>query len=112
MIASECLCPSQEANADWLTEAGHALFAQGTPVSVLQAQEEAYATLAMTDCLTSPFCLDSAQPAIMLSDVRAQPPKQDKGYDTQEAAGDLPDMTAIIHTLMLHRELIMRNHMI
>ena len=49
-----------------------------------------------------------------MSDVRAQPPKQDQGYDTQqkEAEGDLPDMTAIIHTLMLHRELIVRNHMI
>ena len=49
-----------------------------------------------------------------MSDVRAQPPKQDQGYDTQqkEAEGDLPDMTAIIHTLMLHRELIVRNRMI
>ena len=51
------------ANADWLTEAGHALFAQGTPVSVSQAQEEAYAALAMPDRLSSPFGLDSAQPA-------------------------------------------------
>ena len=50
----------------------------------------------------------------MLSDVRAQPPKLDRGYATQQkdAEGDLPDMTAIIHTLMLHRELIARSHMI
>ena len=77
-----------------------------------KAQEEAYAALATPDRLSNPFGLDSAQPALMLSDVRAQPPKQDKGYDTKEAEGDLPDMTAIIHTLMLHRELIMRNQMI
>ena len=38
-----------------------------------------------------------AQPALKLSDVRAQPPTQDKGYDTDETEGDLPDMTAIIH---------------
>ena len=100
------------ANADWLTEAGHAHFAQGTPVSVTQAQADAYAALAMPDRLGSPLGLDSAQPALMLSDVRAQPPKQDKGCDTQETVGDLPDITAIIHILMLHRELIMRNHMI
>ena len=56
--------------------------------------------------------LDSAQPALKLSDVRAQPPTQDKGYDTDETEGDLPDMTAIIHTLMLHRELITSNQMI
>ena len=55
-----------------------------------------------------------ARPALVLSDVRAQPPKQDRGYATQrkDAEGDLPDMTAIIHTLMLHRELIVRSHMI
>ena len=67
------------ASADWLTEAGHAHFAQGTPVSVSQAQEDAFATLAMPDRLSSPLGLDSAQPALVLSDVRAQPPKQDKG---------------------------------
>ena len=87
-----------QAAADWLPEAGHALFAQGTAVSVSQAQADASAALAMPDCLSSPFGLDSARPALVLSDVRAQPPKQDKGYDTQqkEAEGDLPDMTAII----------------
>ena len=62
--------------------------------------------------LASPFGLDSAQPAVMLSDVRAQPPKQEQGYATDETEGDLPDVTAIIHTLMLHRELITRNQMI
>ena len=68
----------------------------------------------MPDCLSSPFGLDSARPALVLSDVRAQPPKQDQGYATQQkdADGDLPNMTAIIHTLMLHRELIVGNHMI
>ena len=103
-----------QAAADWLPEAGHALIAQGAAVSVSQAQEDASAALAMPDCLSSPFGLDSARPALVLSDVRAQPPKQDQGYDTQqkEAEGDLPDMTAIIHTLMLHRELIVRDHMI
>ena len=48
----------------------------------------------------------------MPSDVRAQPPKQDQGHATDETEGDLPDVTAIIHTLMLHRELITRNQMI
>ena len=68
----------------------------------------------MPDRLSSPFGLDSARPALVLSDVRAQPPKQDRGYATQQkdAEGDLPDMTAIIHTLMLQRELIARSHMI
>ena len=101
-----------QADADWLSDAGRALFAQGTHVGISQAQEDAYAALAMPDHLSSPSGLDSAQPTIMLSDVRAQPPKQDQGYDTDETDGDLPDMTAIIHTLMLHRELITRNQMI
>ena len=101
-----------QASADWLSDAGRALFAQGTQVCASKAQEDAYAALAMPDHLSSPFGLDSAQPALMLSDVRAQPPKQDKGYDTEETEGDLPDMTAIIHTLTLHRELITRNQMI
>ena len=103
-----------QAAADWLPEAGQALFAQGPAVSVSQAQAEASAALTMPDCLSSPFGLDSARPALVLSDVRAQPPKQDRGYATQQkdADGDLPDMTAVIHMLMLHRELIVRSHMI
>ena len=48
----------------------------------------------------------------MLADVRAQPPNQDHGCDIERSDGDLPDMTAIIHALMLHSELITRNHMI
>ena len=101
-----------QANADWLSDDGRALFVEGTQVCASKAQEDAYAALAMPDHLSSPFGLDSAQPALKLSDVRAQPPTQDKGYDTDETEGDLPDMTAIIHTLMLHRELITSNQMI
>ena len=48
----------------------------------------------------------------MLSDVRAQPSKKDDGCATLETEGDLPDTTAIIQTLMLHRDLIMSNQMI
>ena len=66
----------------------------------------------MPDQLSSPFGLDSAQPIIKLADVRAQPPKQDQGYDTEETDGDLPNMTAIIYALLQHRELITRNQMI
>ena len=66
----------------------------------------------MPDQLSSPFGLDSAQPIIELADVRAQPPKQDQGYDTEETDGDLPHMTAIIYALLQHRELITRNQMI
>ena len=66
----------------------------------------------MPDQLGSPFGLDSAQPTIKLADVRAQPPKQDQGYDTEETDGDLPNMTAIIYALMQHRELITRKQMI
>ena len=103
-----------QAATDWLSEAGHALFAQSPAVSVSQVQADAHAALQMPDRLSSPFGLDSARPALVLSDVRAQPPKQDRGYATQQkdAEGDLPDMTAIIHTLMLQRELIVRSHMI
>ena len=64
----------------------------------------------MKDTLSSPFGLDSACPTLGLSDVRAQPPKKDDGYS--ETEGDLPDTTAIIRTLMLHRDLIMNNQMI
>ena len=85
---------------------------QGTSDGHSKAEENAYAALAMPDQLSSPFGLDSAQPTIKLADVRAQPPKQDQGYDTDETDGDLPNMTAIIHALMLHRELITRNNMI
>ena len=63
----------------------------------------------------APRSLTSGQPsALVLADVRAQPPKLDRGYATQQkdAEGDLPDMTAIIHMLMLHRELTVRSHMI
>ena len=65
----------------------------------------------MRDTLSSPFGLDSARPTLGLSDVRAQPSKKDDGYSTLETEGDLPDTTAIIQTLMLHRDLIMNNQM-
>ena len=103
-----------QAATDWLSEAGQALFAQSPAVSVSQVLADADAALKMPDRLSSPFGLDSARPALVLADVRAQPPKLDRGYATQQkdAKGDLPDMTAIIHMLMLHRELIVRSHMI
>ena len=79
-----------QAAADWLPEAGHALFAQGAAVNVSQAQADASAALTMPDCLSSPFGLDSARPALVLSDVRAQPPKQDRGYATAEGCRRRP----------------------
>ena len=97
---------TQEA-ADWLSDAGRAIFAQGTSDGHSKAQENAYAALAMPDQLSSPFGLDSAQPTIKLADVRAGP-----RLDTDETDGDLPNMTAVIHALTLHRELITRNQMI
>ena len=99
-------------HAEWLTADGQASFARGTEASVDQSQEEAYAAMAMKDTLSSPFGLDSACPTLGLSDVRAQPPKKDEGYPTLETEGDLPDTTAIIRTLMSHRDLIMNNQMI
>ena len=68
--------------------------------------------MAMKDTLSSPFGLDSARPTLVLSDVRAQPSKKDDGYATRETEGDLPDTTAIVQTLMSHRDLIMNNQMI
>ena len=99
-------------HAEWLTADGQANFARGTEASVEQSQEDAYAAMAMKDTLSSPFGLDSARPTLGLSDVRAQPSKKDDGYSTLETEGDLPDTTAIIQTLMLHRDLIMNNQMI
>ena len=99
-------------HAEWLTADGLANFARGTEASVTQSQEDAYAAMAMKDTLSSPFGLDSARPTLGLSDVRAQPSKKDDGYATLETEGDLPDTTAIIQTLMLHRDLIMNNQMI
>ena len=99
-------------HAEWLTADGHTSFARGTEASVDQSQEEAYAAMAMKDTLSSPFGLDSACATLGLSDVRAQPPKKDEGYPTLETEGDLPDTTAIIRTLMSHRDLIMNNQMI
>ena len=99
-------------HAEWLTVDGQANFARGTGASVTQSQEDAYAAMTMKDTLSSPFGLDSARPTLGLSDVRAQPSKKDEGYAALETEGDLPDTTAIIQTLMLHRDLIMSNHMI
>ena len=99
-------------HAEWLAADGQASFARGTEASVDQSQEEAYAAMAMKDTLSSPFGLDSACPTLGLSDVRAQPPKKDEGYPTLETEGDLPGTTAIIRTLMSHRDLIMNNQMI
>ena len=87
-------------------------FARGTEASVTQSQKDAFAAMAMQDTLCSPLGLDSARPTLVLSDVRAQPSKKDDGYATLETEGDLPDTTAIIQTLMLHRDLIMSNQMI
>ena len=98
--------------AEWLTADGQANFARGTEASVTQSQEDAYAAMAMKDTLSSPFGLDSPRPTLGLSDVRAQPSKKDEGYAALETEGDLPDTTAIIQTLMLHRDLIMNNQMI
>ena len=39
-------------------------------------------------------------------------PKKDEGYAALETEGELPDATAIIQTLISHRDLIMNNHMI
>ena len=99
-------------HAEWLTADGQANFARGTEASVTQSQEDAYAAMAMKDTLSSSFGLDSARPTLVLSDVRAQPSKTDDGYATLATEGDLPDTTAIIQTLMLHRDLIMNNQMI
>ena len=99
-------------HADWLTADGQANFARGTEASVTQSQADAYAAMVMHDTLCSPLGLDSARPTLVLSDVRAQPSKKDDGYATLEAEGDLPDTTAIIQTLMLHRDFIMSNQMI
>ena len=99
-------------HADWLTTDGQASFARGTGASVAQSQEEAYAAMTMKDTLSSPFGLDSARPTLGLSDVRAQPSKRDEGYAALETEGELPDTTAIIQTLIAHRDLIMNNHMI
>ena len=99
-------------HAEWLTADGQANFARGTEASVMQSQEDAYAAMAMKDTLSSPFGLDSARPTLGLSDVRAQPTKKDDGYATLETEGDLPDTTAIIQTLMSHRDLITNNQMI
>ena len=99
-------------HAEWLTADGQANFARGTEASVTQSQEDAYAAMAMKDTLSSPFGLDSARPTLGLSDVRAQPSKKDEGYAALETEGDQPDTTAIIQTLMLHRDLIMNNQMI
>ena len=99
-------------HADWLTMDGQACFARGTGDSVAQSQNEAYAALTMKDTLSSPFGLDSARPTLGLTDVRAQPSKKDEGYAALETEGELPDTTAIIQTLISHRDLIMNNHMI
>ena len=99
-------------HADWLTTDGQACFARGTGASVAQSQNEAYAAMTMKDTLSSPFGLDSARPTLGLSDVRAQPSKRDEGYAALETEGELPDTTAIIQTLISHRDLIMNNHMI
>ena len=76
---------------------------------VTQSQADAHAAMVMHDTLCSPLGLDSAQPTLVLLDVRAQPSKKNDGYATLEAEGDLPDMTAIIQ---LHRDFIMSNQMI
>ena len=99
-------------HADWLTTDGQACFARGTGDSVAQSQNDAYAALTMKDTLSSPFGLDSARPTLGLTDVRAQPSKKDEGYAAFEKEGELPDTTAIIQTLISHRDLIMNNHMI
>ena len=99
-------------HADWLTADDQANFARGTEASVTQSQADAYAAMAMHDTLCSPLGLDSARPTLVLTDVRAQPSKKDDGYATLETEGDLPHTTAIIQTLMLHRDLITSNQMI
>ena len=100
------------ASSDWLNDDDAAAFVQGTSVSTSQAQAEAHEAYAMHDQLSCPFGLDSACPVLKLSDVRAQPPKKDTGYEVQDPEGNLPDMTALVHTLMLHRDRILSNHMI
>ena len=99
-------------HADWLTTDGQACFARGTGDSVAQSQNEAFAALTVKDTLSSPFGLDSARPTLDLTDVRAQPSKKDEGYAALETEGELPNATAIVQTLISHRDLIMNNHMI
>ena len=74
--------------------------------------DDANSTLAMSDQISSPFGLDAGQPSVVLADVRAQPPSKDVGYKVDELQGELPDMTAVTHTLLLHKELITQNRIL
>ena len=98
--------------ADWISAADRILFEQGSLATDPYAKEDPQRALAMLDQVSSPFGLDAAQPTVVLAGVRSQPPNQDAGYSTDESLGDLPDMTAVIHTLLLHKELITQNRMI
>lgn len=100
------------AAVEWISEADRTRFAQGSLATNPYAKDDAYKALAMSDQISSPFGLDAAQPKVVLADVRSQPPNQDAGYHTDEPFGDLPNMTAVIHTLMLRKELITQNRMI
>ena len=93
------------AAAEWISDADRTLFAQGSLATDPNAKDDAYKALAMSDQISSPLGLDAAQPMVVLADVRLQPPNQDIGYNIDEPLGDLPDMTAIIHALMLHNEI-------
>ena len=84
---------------------------QGSLAADPKAKDDAIEALTMSDQIGSPLGLDAAQPAVVLADVRSQPPNQDNGYNIDEPLGDLPDIT-IIHALMLHNEIITRNRMI
>ena len=99
------------ATVDWISKADRILFAHGSLATDPYAKD-AYSALAMSDQISGPFGLDAAQPTVVLADVRSQPPNKDVGYSIDEPLGGLPDMTAVIHALLLYKELITQNRMI
>ena len=95
-----------QAATEWISDADRTLFEQGSLATDPTAQDDAYKALAMSDQISSPLGLDAGQPTVVLPDVRSQPPNQDSGFNIDEPLGDLSNMTAKIHALMLRNEII------
>ena len=89
-----------------ITQQKKQAFLYGCPHTDHQAKAQAYQALRTPTEVQSFLGLDTGMGPCQVADVRSQPADRDAGYQTIERQGQGPDTTALVATLLVHKELI------
>ena len=98
--------PYLHSSPGWITEQKKQAFLYGCPQTDHQAKAQAYQALRTPTEVQSFLGLDADMGPCQIADVRSQPADKDAGYQATERQGQGPDMTAVVATLLKHKELI------